>query len=1094
MNELDQSLFDAAVETLSRGHDLARIPTPKRPLAFGHVTESARPFLVAALAHHWRAKIGNVWVVCETERVQERFAAELSTWTPETLVFPHLEIAAVEGAVPDPEISAERLGVLQRLTAGHAGAVVVVTRQSLDEQVSAPRTLEKATLSLASGERRDRDGLVQALDDAGYENVSQVSERGQYSVRGGIMDVYSWQQALPVRLEWFDDEVESIREFDLDRQTSVRALERCSLLLRVPEAETFPLRDYVGSKDVLVAVDGDETGCHVRLTGADEGADGVEDYKDAFYPTPFATASRSLETPALRDAYARRVRGQVRSWDEEGYRTVINYRRDSEVPLVQNVVPDFAADAERHALRSSVSETGFVFPAARIAVVFAGEILGHNARAERSAGTVAGRSRRGLPISRTQIDFTELTEGELVVHLEHGLARYQGLQVRPMPGATSPDGEAATEEVMVLEFAEKARLFIPLEQAFLVSRYVGLGKRGAVLSHLGDGKWSSTKKAAEKSIYDYAAKLLHVQAMRESNTSIPCGPDGQWQKEFEDTFPYKETADQVRAINETKADMESARSMDRLICGDVGFGKTEVAIRAAFKSAADGRQVAMLVPTTVLAQQHYENFHRRMGNFPVTVELLSRYRTAAEQMRVAEGLHAGSVDVVIGTHRLISKDVHFKNLGLLVVDEEQRFGVRHKERMKERFPNVDVLTLSATPIPRTLYLALTGARDLSTLETPPPNRYPVETVICAYDERIIRTAIDRELARQGQVYFLHNRVEDIEKVRARVQHLCPRARVDIGHGQMEEGQLEEVMQRFVSGQTDVLVATTIIESGLDIPNANTMIIDRADRFGLADLYQLRGRVGRGEHKAYAYLMLPRDLLSVGEARKRINAIKQYSSLGAGFKIALRDLEIRGAGNILGLAQSGHLTAVGFDLYCQLLRQAVSKLRGERVRHRVETVLRLDFAAMSESEYVRAAQAAEDEPPAGPLDDSDERAAAVPRDWPAYLPTDYIEEPRLRIQAYRQVAEITKSDEADRLQTNWRDRFGPLPPEVENLLAYTRLKLLASSRKVQQVEVRARKVMLTRGGDYVLLAGKFPRLTSPDAPSKMRELSDLLEHL
>ena len=489
-----------------------------------------------------------------------------------------------------------------------------------------------------------------------------------------------------------------------------------------------------------------------------------------------------------------------------------------------------------------------------------------------------------------------------------------------------------------------------MEQAFLVSRYVGIGKRGIVLSKLGDGKWSNTKKAAEKSIYDYAAKLLKTQAVRETQHGRVFKPDTPWQKEFEDAFPYKETTDQVRAIAEAKRDMESGRAMDRLICGDVGFGKTEVAIRVAFKAVNDGVQVAMMVPTTVLAQQHYENFKSRMANFPVQVELLSRYRTTAEQAQVARGLADGTVDLVIGTHRLISKDVSFKNLGLLVVDEEQRFGVRHKERIKERFPSVDVLTLSATPIPRTLYLALTGARDLSTLETPPPSRFPVETLICGYDERIIRTAIDRELDRQGQVYFLHNRVESIAKVAARVKQLCPRARVETGHGQMEEGQLEEVMHRFVRGDTDVLVATTIIESGLDIPNANTIIIDRADRFGLADLYQLRGRVGRGQHKAYAYLMLPRDLMTVGEARKRINAIKQYSSLGAGFKIALRDLEIRGAGNILGVAQSGHLTAVGFDLYCQLLRQAVATLRGEKVRSRLEVGLRLDFVAASETDY------------------------------------------------------------------------------------------------------------------------------------------------
>ncbi len=577
------------------------------------------------------------------------------------------------------------------------------------------------------------------------------------------------------------------------------------------------------------------------------------------------------------------------------------------------------------------------------------------------------------------------------------------------------------------------------------------------------------------------------------------GPDGAWQREFEESFPYKETADQVRAISETKADMESGLPMDRLICGDVGFGKTEVAIRAAFKAATSGKQVAMMVPTTVLAQQHYENFSARMAKFPVVVELMSRYRSRADQNRVAEGLRDGSVDLVIGTHRLVSQDIEFKDLGLLIVDEEQRFGVRHKERIKERFPNVDVVTLSATPIPRTLYMALTGARALSTLETPPPNRYSVETVICAYDERVIRTAIDRELDRQGQVYFLHNRVEDIERVGARIRHLCPQAKVDLGHGQMEEGQLEGVMHRFVSGQTDVLVATTIIESGLDIPNANTIIIDRADRFGLADLYQLRGRVGRGNHKAYAYLMLPRDLLTVGEARKRINAIKQYSALGAGFKIALRDLEIRGAGNILGVAQSGHLTAIGFDLYCQLLRQAVGKLKGEKARPRAEVTLRLDFVATSEIEFLR--RSAEIEMPADPARMSSPFDDPTPADdpkvsgvWPAFLPANYMEEPRLRIQAYRQLAGLTRNDEVENLKASWRDRFGRLPEPAENLLVYTRFKLLAASRKLQQVEVRGSKLMLTRGADFVLVHGRFPRLTSTEPVTKMRELFDLLETL
>ncbi len=711
---------------------------------------------------------------------------------------------------------------------------------------------------------------------------------------------------------------------------------------------------------------------------------------------------------------------------------------------------------------------------------------------------------------RSQIDFTELSRNDLVVHLEHGLARFKGLQSRDEKDPAELSGNAAAaeekdepaEECMVLEFADNARLYVPLEQAYLVSRYVGVGKKHVALSKLGDGKWAATKKAAEKSIYDYAAKLLKTHAMREAQLGEPFGSDTPWQKEFEDAFPYKETNDQLTAIADTKTDMESARAMDRLICGDVGFGKTEVAIRAAFKAALDGRQAAMMVPTTVLAQQHYDNFSERMARFPVVVELLSRYRTAAEQAQVARGLRDGSVDIVIGTHRLISKDIEFKDLGLLIVDEEQRFGVKHKERIKERFPHVNVLTLSATPIPRTLYMALTGARDLSTLETPPPNRYPIETVICGYDERLIRSAVDRELDRGGQVYFLHNRIETIGKVAAKILQLCPRAKVDLGHGQMADDELEAVMHRFVRGETDVLVATTIIESGLDIPNANTIIIDRADRFGLADLYQLRGRVGRGQHKAYAYLMLPRDLMTVGEARKRINAIKQYSSLGAGFKIALRDLEIRGAGNILGVAQSGHLTAVGFDLYCQLLKQAVSKLRGEKVRARVETVVRLDFAATTEADYVQGlhgpsatAEAGEDRTPFWSRDE--DRAVEVGAGegtWPAFLPATYITDPRLRIQAYRQLAGIARRAELDELANAWRDRFGAFPEAVANLLELNGLKLLAASRRVHQIEVRGDKVMLSRGEDFVLNSGKFPRLTATDPASKIREVATLIENL
>ncbi len=559
-------------------------------------------------------------------------------------------------------------------------------------------------------------------------------------------------------------------------------------------------------------------------------------------------------------------------------------------------------------------------------------------------------------------------------------------------------------------------------------------------------------------------------------------PDTKWQAEFERSFPFRETPDQMKAIIDTKIDMERPRPMDRLICGDVGFGKTEVAVRAAFKAVMDGKQVAVLAPTTVLAQQHFEVFRQRMLDYPVRIEMLSRFRSQAEQKKVLQLLREGGVDIIIGTHRLISGDLVFKDVGLVVIDEEQRFGVLHKEKFKELFKLVDVLTLSATPIPRTLYLSLVGVKDMSTIETPPLNRLPVETVVSAYDERIIRAAIDRELERQGQVFFLHNRVATIERARDRVVHLCPQARVEIGHGQMDADELEAVMARFIAGKTDVLVCTTIIESGLDIPNANTIIIDRADQFGLADLYQLRGRVGRAEHKAYAYLLLPLEMMTIGAARKRISAIKQYSSLGAGFRIAMRDLEIRGAGSILGTAQSGHIVAVGFDLYCQLLKQAVAQLKGEKPRLRLEVDLLLDFVVTNEAEFVM--------PPKVPVQEPD----SFPHKIPAFIPVTYVSDPALRIRAYRDVAEITSHAQLDRLRREWRDRFGPFPPAADNLFALIEIKLAAAESGVTRVEVRERKLMLTRQGDFILVAGKFPRLVATKTEQRLGEIVELIKKL
>jgi transcription-repair coupling factor (superfamily II helicase) len=672
------------------------------------------------------------------------------------------------------------------------------------------------------------------------------------------------------------------------------------------------------------------------------------------------------------------------------------------------------------------------------------------------------------------------------------------------------------QECLVIEYASTEpeqpapRLYVPLSEAHLVSKYVGAGKARPSLNTLGGGRWMKTKEQAERAVQDLAAELLSIQAARASQAGHAFKPDTPWQREFESSFLYEETPDQWKAILATKADMESNKPMDRLICGDVGYGKTEVAIRAAFKAVMDGQQVAMLVPTTVLAQQHFNTLRERMADYPIRIELLSRFRTAGEQRKVIQDLATGGVDIVIGTHRLIQNDIAFKDLGLVVIDEEQRFGVAHKEKFKFLRRLVDVLTLSATPIPRTLYLALTGARDMSTIETPPLDRLPVETIVTEYDERIIRDAVVRELSRGGQVFYLHNRVGDIETVAVRLRALIPKARLVVGHGQMNADELEEVMNQFVNGEADLLLSTTIIESGIDIPNANTIIIDRADRFGLSDLYQLRGRVGRYKHQAYAYLLVPRHARLLTDARKRISAIKQYSSLGSGFKIAMRDLEIRGAGNLLGAQQSGHITAVGFELYCQLLKQSVARLKGEPVKPRVEIQVRLDFLLLDSTGTDGSRPETR-----RPKSKTQNRTVSVPREVASYaaeppgteepapepiqraaagLPVRYVSDPKQRIETYRKLAEITDEEGINRLKGELRDRFGPLPAAVELLLQVAELKLLAVERGITTLETRAEKLMLTRNNDFVMAGGKFPRLGKKDPRARLNEIKRLVSTL
>ncbi len=1195
------NLLDALAREPALAAKLRAVAEGGDGVIFEHVAEGAHSALCMAVVRAAETGGRRVWLVCAGLRAQERLHNELIQWLPDALFFPELEVAPVEGALPDPETMAERLAILQRLntrdtaardekkrsartdangiaadSADKAPSVLVLTRVALEDAVPDSEQMRSLEVRLTRGEFGSREPLLARLAEAGYERAAQVSQRGQFAVRGGIVDIFSFQHTLPVRLEYFGDELESIRHFDLDAQTSVEQLASCTILLGQAAPRARRLRDCIGEDDITVDVAAEwleakvtisvdavaggfaaddtggfnENGSGILTTDdtdiTDEGSDGTGTSTTApssqtesdpaatipsgskasepqrkhgevspSVPSVSSVVKKSMPSSATSAAplsdgafdyslaffdnglgefeagdfvvdEARRERffAQLTEWRTQGWSTFVFCNNEGEIERLHDLIPAVEADALHFS--TGTLGRGFTFPAGRVAVLSDSELFGRyrNTRARRIA---LNRSRE--IVSRSQIDFSELIEGELVVHLEHGIARFEELRQL-----------ANGEDVLVLEFAEGAKLYVPLEQSYLIARYVGIGKKHPPLSKLGDAAWTNAKKKAEKAAFDYAGRLLETHAARETQKGFSFPPDSKWVREFEASFLYKETPDQLTAIADTKSDMETEQPMDRLICGDVGFGKTEVAIRAAFKAVCAGKQVAILVPTTVLAEQHWRNFRERMSDYPVTVDMLSRFRTRGQQTKTLAGVKDGSVDIVIGTHRLISKDVEFKDLGLVVIDEEQRFGVLHKERFKQMWPLVDMLTLSATPIPRTLYLSLMGAKDMSTIETAPANRIPVETLICPYDERIIRDAIQREIKRQGQVFFLHNRVGDIQSVEAKIRMLVPGARTIVGHGQMHEHELEEVMHKFVSGEADVLISTTIIESGVDIPNANTIIIDRADRFGLADLYQLRGRVGRAQHKAYAYLMLPRDMMSAGEARKRINAIKQYGSLGAGFKIAMRDLEIRGAGNILGTAQSGHIVTIGFELYCAMLRQAIAKLKGERSGKRIEVVLRLDFVVQREVEWGR-----NDEARSTKHETHSQRRAADPNSKsniqnsacaqaPAFIPLAYISETQPRIAAYRQINSLATQEALDKLRKDWRDRYGRFPEAVENLLTLAEIRISAAARKITIVEVKDGKLMLTRANDFILIGGKFPRLTAPTGTAQLREVLKMIRSL
>ncbi len=699
------------------------------------------------------------------------------------------------------------------------------------------------------------------------------------------------------------------------------------------------------------------------------------------------------------------------------------------------------------------------------------------------------------------LDFSELVEGDFVVHLQHGIALYRGL--------TKLDTAQGMREVISLEFDDHVTLHVPLQESHLISRYVGLSKSRPQLGRIGTQRWEKARQAAERATIDLAAELLRIHAAREAQPGHAFAEDNTWQKEFEASFPFTETRDQLRAISEAKQDMEKTRPMDRLVCGDVGFGKTEVAIRAAFKAVQGGRQVALLVPTTVLAQQHLNTFRERMAGYPVAIEMVSRFRSRAEQNKILQATKEGQVDILIGTHRLIQADVQFKELGLVVIDEEQRFGVKHKEVFKRMRATVDVLSMSATPIPRTLYMALTGARDLSVIETAPGNRHPIQTIVKTYDEKIVVDAVHHEIRRGGQVFYLHNRVQTIELVAARLRELLPGLTIGVGHGQMEPADLEHIMTDFVAKRYQMLVCTTIIESGLDIPNCNTIIIEGADRFGLSQLYQLRGRVGRFKHQAYAYLLLHRHTRLLEIARQRLTAMRQHNQLGAGFRIAMRDLELRGAGNLLGAEQSGHIVGVGFELYCQLLRQSVARLKGEKTAAAIRASVKLDFVIVGEAgpALPDKSKGTAMETPGRTgrhvdgytaLKDAEDEEVVEVRKIQARIPPSYLSETRLRIDFYRKLAMADSLTTLKQIEAELRDRFGKFGDDVRALFAITEVRIRAEQKGIVSVETESNRLKCLRNSgrrdDWVQLGTRFPRLTSPKPLLRLREICTFLDNL
>ena len=961
-------------------------------------------------------------VVCPDLDAPEDFRDDLALFSDLPVAcFPAWESDPGERIIHD-EIFGDRLRTLKRLASSAPPPVLVTSIQSLLQPVPTHEKVAQRSRMLTVGQTLDDGVLTAWLAERGFHGTSAIELPGEFCSRGGIIDIFAPDWEHPVRVELFGDRIESIRRFDVNSQRSLAALEAIEVTTLEPDTtDREHLTAYLppGSRLLLVEPQQLETEGHRYLARLDRPQDfhGVQDVMRQV--ARFGTASAWTLAPGGADVTCRlqvesveRFSGDIERVREEldgagrGHEVMVVCLTEAEVERLGEILAStqLAASGRLHFSVGRL-KAGFRLAEDGAIVISSTELFQRTAELRRAP-------RRHL--GKTIDNFLDLREGELVVHLAHGIGRYRGLKL------LAKDDRA--EEHLTIEFRGGTKVYVPTSKIELVQKYVGPTRTRPRLARIGGRLWERQKEAAQAAVTDLAADMLQLQAERRARPGIRFGKDTNWQREFDAAFPYPETADQLEAMGDIKGDMQQPRPMDRLLCGDVGFGKTELAIRAAFKAVDNGHQVGVLVPTTILAEQHFRTFRERMAEFPFEIAKLSRFSTPKQQRETVQRLRNGTADIVIGTHRLASRDVGFDNLGLLIIDEEQRFGVEVKERLKSLRASVDVLTLTATPIPRTLHMALLGLRDISSLATPPEERMAVETRVTRFDKRAVRHAVMRELNRGGQVFFVHNRVYDIHQVAQRLAEVVPEARICVGHGQMPEGELERVMIDFVSHQFDVLLATTIVESGLDIPNANTIFIDDADCYGLADLHQLRGRVGRYKHRAYCYLLIDPRKHITPTAAKRLRAIEEYSEMGAGFAIAMRDLEIRGAGNILGTQQSGHIAMVGYELYCQMLETAVRAIR----RMPPQLSIEVDVDLPGE----------------------------------AFIPGAYVPDVRQKIDLYRRLSRIADLSQLADLIEEMNDRFGRPPEPVRRMISLAELRIEAAVWQIDTIHLESPYIVFT----------------------------------